>query len=214
MVTHKRTFAQALLDKKTWWLHFAIVSAISIVGLIFLGTWTYTGAPPVVDYVSSAGKTVILENLIVRGKEVFHIKGLMSWGSFWGDGADRGPDFTADALHRTVVSMRTFYEKELQGRQAAVTQTDRDAIAARVAREVHVNSYNEQANHIVLNDAQIYAFEELNEHYTRVFGPYLLRKIFAVCDQLHQRPCRSPRPDRLFLLGRVGFRGESTRRDL
>jgi nitric oxide reductase large subunit len=90
--------------------------------LIFLGTWTYTGAPPVVDYVSSTGTTVIPANLIVRGKEVFHLKGLMSWGSFWGDGADRGPDFTAEALHRTVVSMRTFYENELLRRQPVVTQ--------------------------------------------------------------------------------------------
>ena len=38
----RRTFAQALLDKKTWWVHFAIVSGISIVGLVALGTWTYT----------------------------------------------------------------------------------------------------------------------------------------------------------------------------
>lgn len=169
MLRHKRTFAQALLDKKTWWVHFAIVSAISIVGLIFLGTWTYVGAPPLVDFVSSTGKTVIPDNLITRGKEIFHIKGLMSWGSFWGDGADRGPDFTAEALHRTVVSMRTFYEKEVQSRQPVVTQIDQDAIAARVTREVHQNTYNEQANRIVLNDAQVYAFEELTTHYTRVF---------------------------------------------
>ena len=104
----KRTFAQALLDKKTWWVHFAIVAGISVVGLIFLGTWTYTGAPPIVNYVSSTGQTVIPASSITRGKEVFHLKGLMSWGSFWGDGADRGPDFTAEALHRTFVSMSAF----------------------------------------------------------------------------------------------------------
>ena len=80
----KRTFAQVLLDKKSWWAHFAIVSAISVVGLVFLGTWTYTGAPPVASFVSPSGDTVIPESVIVRGKEVFHLKGLMSWGSFWG----------------------------------------------------------------------------------------------------------------------------------
>jgi nitric oxide reductase large subunit len=117
-------------------VHFAIVSAISIVGLIFLGTWTYTGALPVVDYVSATGKTVIPASLIVRGKEVFHIKGLMSWGSC---------------------------------RQPVVTQTDQDAIAPRVAREVHENGYNAPTNQIVLNDAQVYAFEELTTNYTRVF---------------------------------------------
>jgi len=165
----RRTFAQALLDKKTWWVHFAIVSGISIVGLLFLGTWTYTSAPPIVDYVSTSGETVIPASSISRGKEVFHLKGLMSWGSFWGDGADRGPDFTAEALHRTVVSMKTFYENELKTRQPEVTQTDQDAIAARVLREVRENTYDPAAGRIVLNDAQVAAFEELNQHYTAVF---------------------------------------------
>ena len=168
-VEPKRTFAQTLLDKKTWWVHFAIVSAISIVGLIFLGTWTYTGAPPIVSFVSSSGETVIPAGAITRGKEVFHLKGLMSWGSFWGDGADRGPDFTADALHRTFVSMSTFYENELKRRQPDVTQSDKDAISVRVRRELHQNTYDAQANQIVLNDAQIYAFNELVVHYTRMF---------------------------------------------
>ena len=56
---------------------------------------------------------MIPASAVSRGKEVFHLKGLMSWGSFWGDGADRGPDFTAEALHRTGVSMRKYYEDEL-----------------------------------------------------------------------------------------------------
>ena len=130
--SHKRTFAQVLLDKHTWWKHFAIVSAISIVGLVALGMWTYTGAPPIADYVSASNQeTVIYADQITHGKEIFHLKGLMSWGSFWGDGADRGPDFTADALHRTVVSMRAYYENEVQ-KVRPVTQTDRDAITVRV----------------------------------------------------------------------------------
>ena len=95
------TFAQWLLKKQNWWLQFAIVAGISIAGLVALGVWTYDGAPPVAPFVSSADETVIPVDRIVHGKELFHVRGLMSWGSFWGDGADRGPDFTADALHRT-----------------------------------------------------------------------------------------------------------------
>ena len=165
----KRTFAQVLLDKKSWWAHFAIVSAISVVGLVFLGTWTYTGAPPVASFVSPSGDTVIPESVIVRGKEVFHLKGLMSWGSFWGDGADRGPDFTAEALHRTVVSMRAFYDNELKAGQGTVTRAELDGIGPRVQRELRENGWNEGANHIVINDAQIYAYEQLVDHYTRMF---------------------------------------------
>ena len=84
---NERTFAQVLLIKKYWWLHAAIVTAISVIGLIALGVWTYSGAPPLVNYVDSTGKVVIPEYEMNRGKQVFHLKGLMLYGSFWGDGA-------------------------------------------------------------------------------------------------------------------------------
>ena len=92
-----------LVNKKNWLTHFLIVAGICIAGLIYLGGATYTGAPPLEDYVSATtGETVFTRAQIKRGQELFHIRGLMSYGSFWGDGAERGPDFTADALHRTV----------------------------------------------------------------------------------------------------------------
>ncbi|MDO8473155.1 MAG: cbb3-type cytochrome c oxidase subunit I [Dehalococcoidia bacterium] len=165
----KRTFAQVLLDKRSWWAHFVIVGAISVAGLLALGIWTYQGAPPLVNFVSATtGETVITRDQIDRGKEVWHLRGLMDWGSFWGDGADRGPDFTADALHRTVLAMRTYYENEKK-RGGALTQTDQDAFAPRIQREIHTNGFDEQAGVIRINDAQIFAFNELVVHYTRMF---------------------------------------------
>jgi nitric oxide reductase subunit B len=159
------------VNKKNWIAQFMIVAGISIAGLIYLGGATYTGAPPRVDYKSSTGETVISLEQIKRGQEVFHLRGLMSYGSFWGDGAERGPDFTADALHRTVMSMRSFYINEMKDRAGllAVTQYDEDAIAAKVIREVHTNTFDEEAGHININDAQIHAFQELNDHYTLMF---------------------------------------------
>ncbi len=165
----KRNLAKWLLAKPNWWIQFGIVAGISIIGLIALGTWTYTGAPPRVSFVSeSTGKEAIPVEDILRGQEVFHVRGLMSWGSFWGDGAERGPDFTAEALHRTVLSMRAFYEEQL-AKERPLTQADRDAIAVRVQREIKHNGYDEQAGIIRINDAQVRAFQELEEHYRRVF---------------------------------------------
>ncbi|MEZ5565704.1 MAG: cbb3-type cytochrome c oxidase subunit I [Gammaproteobacteria bacterium] len=163
--------AMWLLNKKNWFTHFLIVAVISIAGLVYLGTQTYSGAPPLVDFVSPTGQTVISEAQIKRGKELFHLRGLMLYGSFWGDGAERGPDFTADALHRTVVAMRTYYANEMMAHNgiASLPDYERDAIGQRVIRDLHNNTYDEQAGQIVLNDAQIYAFEELNTHYSRMF---------------------------------------------
>jgi nitric oxide reductase subunit B len=168
MSNARRNLAQILHDKKTWWAHFLIVAAICLSGLIYLGTETYTGAPPLVDYVSPTGEVVISRELIKKGQEVFHLRGLMNYGSFWGDGAERGPDFTADALHRTVVAMRSFYEQRNGG--APLDAYEADAIAARVTREIKTNTWDETADHIVLNEAQIHAFEQLKIHYTRMFN--------------------------------------------
>lgn len=167
-----QNLAQWLLNKKTWTTHFLIVAAISVAGLVYLGQQTYSGSPPLVDYVSAdTGEVVLSQKEIERGKEVFHLRGLMGYGSFWGDGGDRGPDFTADALHRTAVSMREYYTKEMLASTgaAALTEYERDAIGQRVMRELRNNTYNEAAGTITLNAAQINAFKDLNVHYTRMF---------------------------------------------
>lgn len=171
-----------LLNKKFWFTHFLIVTIISVAGLIYLGQATYSGAPPLVHFKSSTGETVISRQLINDGERVFHLRGLMSYGSFWGDGAERGPDFTADALHRMTVSMRSFYAGELKtgGTTQDVGQYDQDAIAARVRREVHTNTWDESSDTILLNDAQIFALEELNHHYTRMFTDPHYPELFQI----------------------------------
>ncbi len=50
-----------------------------------------------------------------------------------------------------------------------LTLYEKDAVGARIIRELHNNTHDEKAGHIILNDAQIFAFEELNTHYTRMF---------------------------------------------
>jgi len=168
MSSSGRNFAQILQDKNTWWVHFLIVAAICATGLIYLGTQTYEGAPPLETFKSSStGEVVFTREQIKQGQEVFHLRGLMGYGSFWGDGAERGPDFTAEALHRNLVSMREFYADELGGQ---LGQYEHDAIAARVRRELHNNTWDEAAEVIYLNDAQIKGFEDLVVHYTRVFN--------------------------------------------
>ncbi|MBI4265689.1 MAG: nitric-oxide reductase, partial [Acidobacteria bacterium] len=165
----KPNFGKWLLAKGNWWVQFTVVAGISLTGLLALGVWTYSGAPPVTSFVSaSTGDTVVPLDRIQRGREMFHLRGLMAWGSFWGDGAERGPDFTADALHRTVVSMQSFYEQALE-KERPVTQADRDGISVRVRREIKENGYDEAANVIRINDAQIYALRQLETHYTRMF---------------------------------------------
>ncbi|MBW2280379.1 MAG: cbb3-type cytochrome c oxidase subunit I, partial [Deltaproteobacteria bacterium] len=169
MSNARRTLAEVLQDKNTWWVHFLIVAAIYTGGLFYLGQQTYSGAPPLETFKSASGETVFTREQIKNGQEIFHLRGLMGYGSFWGDGAERGPDFTADALHRMAMSMRAFYGKELAATQGELTEYDTDAIAAKVRREIHLNGWDEKAGHIVLTPGQVAGYEEFVVHIDRMF---------------------------------------------
>lgn len=162
-------FSRMLVQKRYWPIHLALVALVSIVGVAWLGVETYTGAPPIADFVTPDGKPLFTTADIDRGKEVFHLRGLMSYGSFWGDGAERGPDFTADAMHRTAVSMTSFYEAQAAANRP-LAQEDHDVILARVRREMRHNGWDETAGVIRISDAQAAAFADLVVHYTRMFN--------------------------------------------
>ncbi len=150
-----------ILNKRYWFFHFWIVSVISIIGLFYMGSTTYSSAPPLTNFNSETNEIIISKHDIQQGQLLFHIRGLMNYGSFWGDGAERGPDFTAEALHLTALAMQQFYKKN--------SNDSEDAIYLRVQRELHENKWDEKTDIITLNNAQIYAFKQLNEHYTKMF---------------------------------------------
>ncbi len=88
-----------------WWKYLLAVLVVGASGVIFMGFRTYKDAPPKPDYVSSSGEEVVLQDSVERGQLVFQKYALMEYGSMFGDGAVRGPDFTAEALHRIAVEM-------------------------------------------------------------------------------------------------------------
>ena len=180
VLSFKDSVSALLLNKKYWFAHFWIVSIISILGLVYMGGATYMGAPPVPTYVASNGEVIITEAEIMKGQEIFHLRGLMNYGSFWGDGAERGPDFTAETLHTMAVAMKGYYAEQLK--PGSVTQDDKlrkwkfdiseydeGAIETRVKKELHNNTYTEERNRVVLNDAQIYGIEYVRWYYEQMF---------------------------------------------
>eukprot|EP01083_Nonionella_stella_P053318 141077_1 len=47
---------------------------------------------------------------IIEMERVMHLRGMMSYGSFLGDGSEGGADYTADVLHEMAVGMTRFYK--------------------------------------------------------------------------------------------------------
>ena len=108
----QRSFIEYLLNPKNWWLPLLIIFTISITGVFMMGLHTYTEAPPVANFVDRAGNSVYTKEDIQNGQMVFQKYALMEYGSMFGDGAYRGPDYSAEALHLTASGMTEFYNKQ------------------------------------------------------------------------------------------------------
>src|SRR5215467_11253341 len=95
----KRNFVAYLLNPRNWWLPLLIIFIVSVAGVMMIGIHTYTEAPPIASFVSLKKEAVFSKEEVLKGQGVFQKYALMEYGSMFGDGANRGPDFTAEALH-------------------------------------------------------------------------------------------------------------------
>ena len=159
-----------IMNTKNWWGPLTFILIISVIGVGMIGYQTYNDAPPMADFVSVNGDVVITKKSIEQGQIVFHKYALMEFGSFFGDGAQRGPDFTAEALHKVSLFMNDYYTSkfnEEKGVAADAMQTK--VIAEQVREELKINRYDKKTNTITLSDAQVYALGQLTKYYTDLY---------------------------------------------
>ncbi len=158
------------MQTKNWWQPLLFILVISLAGVGMIGFQTYNDAPPMTGFQDNNGGNLITKKVIEKGQEVFHKYALMEYGSYFGDGAQRGPDYTAEALHQTVVFMTEYrieeYKKE-NGGEISLMETE--IIKENVKTEIKQNNYDEFKNTVVLSDAQSYALKKLRQYYLDVF---------------------------------------------
>ncbi len=143
-----------------WWIPLVLLFAIGGTGLVFMGVRTYQDAPPIPTFTAPDGAVVVTADTILDGQETFQRYGLMDHGSMFGDGAGRGPDYTADALHRIAVSVNDHH------RRALADNADADLLAAaRTRLELKANTFEAKAGTVRLTAAQTAAFAALERHY-------------------------------------------------
>jgi nitric oxide reductase subunit B len=160
----KIDFLQFLMNPKKWWIPLTIILVVSMVGVSVIGFETYYKAPPIPDYVDEKGETVLSQENILEGQTVFQRYALMEYGSMFGDGAIRGPDFTAEALHEISESIRGYYEQQSPG-----SELEKLGASVKVQQDIKTNTYDEQSNTATLNPAQVYALNKLAEYYKQKF---------------------------------------------
>jgi len=158
------------MKSTNWWKYLLAVLVVGASGVIFMGYSTYKDAPPKPDYISPSGEKIVQRAAVERGQLVFQKYALMEYGSMFGDGAARGPDFTAEALHRVAVEMNDYYGKQVaNGNVDELSQIEKDGISVRVKRELKANRYDEERNIVDLTEGQAYAAERLVEYYSSKF---------------------------------------------
>lgn len=159
-----------IMNTKNWRGPLIFILIISLLGVGMIGFQTYIDAPPMTGFKDATGTVVIDQKTIERGQEVFHKKALMEYGSFFGDGAQRGPDYTAEALHWITVYMNDFYITEIKSKTGKdVDLYEVKQINEKVKTELKQNAFNESENIVSLSPAQTYALVQLKKHYTDLF---------------------------------------------
>lgn len=148
-----RWWNRYVMNRRSWWIPLSLVLAVGVLSMLYMGVRTYDDAPPIADFVDARGTVHVSADAIVRGQAVFLKYGLMNYGSFFGDGAGRGPDFTADALHRVAIALRDHY--------ASRDGVDADSALAAAQRTIRRNRHDAATNTVAIDDAQAYASREL-----------------------------------------------------
>lgn len=161
----RKNFISYLLNPKNWWVPLLIIFIVSITGVTMIGVHTYTEAPAIASYISSKNETVFSKEDVLKGQAVFQKYALMEYGSMFGDGANRGPDYTAEALHYVSRYMNDYYQLHL----ASSDELLKKGIAEQVKTEIKTNRYSKESNSVALTDAQTYAVIELIKFYIQKF---------------------------------------------
>jgi len=155
--------------REQWWKVFVLIFSVSIAVVGYIGYKTYQYAPPLVDFQTEAGEVIFPARAITDGQQVFFHHGLMEYGTFLGDGAMRGPDFTGEALHLTARWMNEFYDRQWASKIQDPDQRRR-FVETLVQDEIKKNRYDEAAQVVTVSAAQAAAFEKLVQYYGEVFG--------------------------------------------
>lgn len=164
-----RTLLSWLMTPKNWWLPMLVIVGVSLAGVSFIGYETYDKAPPIPDFVDESGKTVATKDDVLRGQEIFHRYALMEYGSMFGDGALRGPDFTAQALHEMAVGMEAYHRQQLRDLPPEQRSLAEKGIRTLVQQEIKTNRYDAATGRATLVPSQVFAVAALADFYKNVF---------------------------------------------
>jgi nitric oxide reductase subunit B len=134
--------------------------------------YTQRDLPPYPEKVlSEKGNLLTGKDQIMAGQQVWQKYGLMDLGSVWGHGTYRGPDFTAQALHKMSQSMHEKMARDKYGKSYTSLDTNaKGGVDAVVIEQIKTNRYDADSDTLTLTTLQEKALFENRIFYDKLFA--------------------------------------------
>ena len=154
------------------WSALAAVMVASFAVLGYYGFEIYRQAPPIPERVVSTDGQVLFSGQDIRdGQNVWQSIGGQELGSIWGHGAYVAPDWSADWLHREASWLLDHWAMEEHGSTWAQLDPPSQAMLKdRLQQQMRTNTYDPQADEIVISPDRARAFEVMSGYYAALFG--------------------------------------------
>jgi nitric oxide reductase subunit B len=158
-------------SSKLWrWLGAIFLLSFGVLG--WMGREIYLAAPPIPQQVMQEDGTALYTGeQIQRGQQAWLSAGGQQVGSVWGHGAYVAPDWSADWLHRELLTLREILaQKRYQTRFDYLGSGEQALISALVKEELRTNRYDADTHTLTVSAERAAAIRELATHYSGLFG--------------------------------------------
>lgn len=156
--------------KKLWWILIAVlIGTFTILG--YMGAEIYRSAPPIPERVISSDHTLEFNKEdILAGQSHWQSIGGMQVGSIWGHGAYQAPDWSADWLHRELVTWLDIAAQETyQARYAALDAVKQAGLREMLKQEYRHNRLDVQGT-LTLTPRRAQALQQTASYYETLFS--------------------------------------------
>lgn len=156
---------------KRLWMIFIAIFVVSFGILGWVGSEIFRQRPPIPrEVVTTDGKTIIDEDEISNGQNVWQAMGGMEMGSIWGHGGYVAPDWTADYLHREALFLLDSWARQDFGQDYNSIPSEQQAmLRQRLQNTLRTNTYNSQSGTITIAPIRAQAFEQNLKYYSDIF---------------------------------------------
>src|SRR5690606_32939363 len=126
------------------WLILIAILGVTFTILGYFGFEVYREAPPIPEYVvTEDGQQLMTKESILDGQTAWQSVGGMQLGSIWGHGAYQAPDWTADWLHRELVTWLDLAARDTYGMPfASLDGQQQSALEYQLNDTYRTNTYN------------------------------------------------------------------------